>query len=95
MKELIDVTHTVKASAAPSEGARYMLDPATNERFWVEQGTVPAEVPNPVIFDSIVEGAVEEYLMGKEPETPPEMPTEPEPAPEPEVPRKTKKLHHG
>lgn len=45
MKELIDVTHTVKASAAPSEGARYMFDPATNERFWVEQGTVPAEVP--------------------------------------------------
>jgi hypothetical protein len=47
MKELIDVTHTVKASAAPSEGARYMLDPATNERFWVEQGTVPAGVPEP------------------------------------------------
>jgi hypothetical protein len=49
MNKLIDVTHTVKASAAPSEGARYMLDTATNERFWVEQGTVPApqepEVP--------------------------------------------------
>jgi hypothetical protein len=35
MNKLIDVTHTVKASAAPSEGARYMFDPATNERFWV------------------------------------------------------------
>lgn len=35
MTKLIDVTHTVKASAAPSEGARYMLDTATNERFWV------------------------------------------------------------
>lgn len=42
---LIDVTHTVKASAAPSPGARYMLDPATEERFWVEQGTVPAPAP--------------------------------------------------
>lgn len=42
---LIDVTHTVKASAAPSPGARYMLDPATEERFWVEVETVPVPVP--------------------------------------------------
>ena len=71
MSNLIDITHTVKASAAPSEGARYMFDPATGERHWVETVdmlTVPVEEPPP----------------------PP-----PEPAPEPEVPRKTKKLHHG
>ena len=46
MNKLIDVTHTVKASAAPSEGARYMLDTATNERFWVEE--IPEVLPEPV-----------------------------------------------
>ena len=62
MSKLIDITHTVKASAAPSEGARYMFDPTTDERFWVE------EIPEVVEVKS---------------------------DPEPEVPRKTKKLHHG
>lgn len=49
MNKLIDVTHTVKASAAPSAGARYMLDTATNERFWVEQGTVPEPEVKPEV----------------------------------------------
>ena len=83
MSNLIDITHTVKASAAPSEGARYMFDPVIDKRFWVDAVDlipVPVEEPPP---------------PPPEPETPPEMPTEPEPAPEPEVPRKTKKLHHG
>ena len=43
MDNLIDVTHTVKASEAPSPDARYMFDPATEERFWL----VTAEVPEP------------------------------------------------
>lgn len=47
MKELIDVTHTVKASAAPSEGARYVLDTETNERYWIAQGIVLTGVPEP------------------------------------------------
>ena len=87
MNKLIDITHTVKASAAPSEGARYMFDPATGERHWVEPEPVMEE-PNPVIFDSIVEGAVEEYLMGKEPDS------EVSPVPMPTLPKR-KKPHHG
>ena len=51
MKKLIDVTHTVKASAAPFEGARYMFDPATNERFWVSDAAVPEEVPAPPVVE--------------------------------------------
>lgn len=47
MDKLIDVTHTVKASAAPSAGARYMLDTATNERFWVEEIEIPEVSPEP------------------------------------------------
>ena len=69
MTKLIDITHTVKASAAPSEGARYMFDPATNERYWVE------EIPEMAV--------------------PVEEPPPPPPEPAPEVPRKSKKLHHG
>lgn len=36
MDKLIDITHTVKASEAPSEGSRYMFNPRTNVRFWAE-----------------------------------------------------------
>ena len=45
---LIDVTHTVKASAAPSEGARLMYDPDTEERFWVEIPRIPDPEISPV-----------------------------------------------
>ena len=41
MDNLIDVTHTVKASEAPSPGARLMYDPATEERFWLEEDHTP------------------------------------------------------
>lgn len=41
MDNLIDVTHTVKASAVPSQGARLMYDPTTEERFWVEIPRIP------------------------------------------------------
>ena len=51
MNKLIDITHTVKASEAPSEGARYMFDPNTRERFWVEQGVVPMSKEE---FDAVV-----------------------------------------
>jgi hypothetical protein len=47
MSKLIDATHTVKASAAPSKGARYMLDTETNERFWVEQVPEVSSEPEP------------------------------------------------
>lgn len=45
MDKLIDVTHTVKASEAPSEGARYMFNPKTGERFWTNDGQSNPEVP--------------------------------------------------
>ena len=51
MDNLIDVTHTVKASEAPSEGARLMYDPTTEERFWLETAEVPEpqKTPDPKI----------------------------------------------
>lgn len=51
MNKLIDITHTVKASEAPSEGARYVFDPNTRERFWVEQ--VPEMPVPPGYFDGL------------------------------------------
>ena len=72
MKELLDVTHTVKASTAPSAGARYMFDPATGERYWVTDDPVE---PEP-------EG---EEVPPPPPEVPPE-PEVPEVKPNPEVP---------
>ena len=95
MKELIDVTHTVKASAAPSEGARYMFDPATNARFWVSDAAAPEllpegkEVPPPP--EDITEPGDEEGLYSGNPS--PEVPLVSEP--DPYVPRKPKKPHHG
>lgn len=44
MDKLIDVTHTVKASEAPSEGARYMFNPRANVRFWVENAPEPLDI---------------------------------------------------
>lgn len=88
MDKLIDVTHTVKASAAPSAGARYMFDPATNERFWVEE-TVP---------EGYFDGPPNEPLIPEltVPVTPPPEEVNPAPEPEPEpVKSKGKKLHHG
>jgi hypothetical protein len=82
MDKLIDVTHTVKASAAPSEGARYMLDTATNERFWVSEAELTEK-----------EVTTRGILEGLPPEPPiPELtvPVLPEP-----VKPKGKKLHHG
>ena len=55
MDNLIDVTHTVKASEAPSPGARLMYDPTTEERFWLEESYMPdaaalgLPVPDPEI----------------------------------------------
>ena len=103
MSNLIDITHTVKASAAPSEGARYMFDPATGERHWYislldEKHAIPGYEQLEVFCRLNDDGTLPvppNEPPPPEPETPPEMPTEPEPAPEPEVPRKTKKLHHG
>ena len=81
MNNLIDITHTVKASSAPSEGARYMFDPATGERYWVEtveespvpELTVPVE-ESPAPPEGFFEGITDE----PDPEVPPvPMPTPP------------------
>ena len=78
MNNLIDITHTVKASAAPSEGARYMFDPATNERFWVEEipeFTVPVE-ESPAPPEGFFESITKEPEVRPSPEVPPvPMPT--------------------
>lgn len=76
--EMIDVSYTVKPDA---QGRRLMLDIDTGERTWVD----PRELDTPVVFDSIVEGAVEAYLAAKQVV---------DPAPEPK-PAKKKRLFHG
>ena len=86
MKELIDVTHTVKASDAPYPNARFMFDPATGERYWVTDDPVEPEGP--------VEPESEEnpYKDAPPPEVPPEVKPDPEVPPVPmPTPSKSKK----
>lgn len=91
MDKLIDVTHTVKASKAPSEGARFVLNPKTGERFWTNDGHPIAGVlePEQTTYRGILAAPVQPT-----PEVPPrgtmvKMPVQPNPE-VPPVPMPTK-----
>ena len=81
---LIDITHTVKASAAPSPGTRLMYDPTTEERFWqddsaAEPDAAELSLPVPDPDEVIAAEIVADYLPGITPD--PEIPPVPMPTP--------------